>query len=103
MIPIFCGFENFPSDKKLRFFIEFQSFGSNVEKRQAILKELKDMEDFKVNKNALNPESRFSRVYSKTINLKTNNEEDYLKHMNDIYFKSKDILDKVIEISSKYL
>lgn len=49
------------------------------------------------------PESRFSRVYSRTINLKTNNEENYLKYMNDIYSKSSDMLDKVIEISSKYL
>lgn len=103
MIPILFGFENFPSDKKLRFFIEFQSFGSNVEKRQAILEEMKEMDDFKVHKNALNPESRFSRVYSRTINLKTNNEENYLKHMNDIYSESKYMLDKVIEISSKYL
>lgn len=103
MIPILCGFENYPSDKKLRFFIEFQSFGNNVEKRQAILKEIKDTDDFKVHKNALNPESRFSRVYSRTINLKINNEENYLKHMNDIYSESKYMLDKVIEISSKYL
>ncbi len=103
MIPILCGFENYPSDKKLRFFIEFQSFGSNVEKRQAILKEMKYMDCFKVHKNALNPESRFSRVYSKTVNLKNDNEETYLKYMREMYFESKDILNKVIEVASKYL
>lgn len=103
MIPIFCGFENVPNSNKLRFFIEFQSFGSNIEKRQGILKEIRDMDSFKVHKNALNPESRFSRVYSRTINLKNDNEETYLKYMREMYFESKDILNKVIEVASKYL
>lgn len=102
-IPIFCIFENMPNSNKLRFFIEFQSFGSNVDKRQAILKEIRDIDCFKVHKNALNPESRYSRVYSKTINLKNDNEETYLKYMREMYFESKDILNKVIEVSSKYL
>lgn len=98
--PIYYIFNNrLKKNNRLRMFIEVQSFGDNYQKRQEFLHELNKLDDFQIKERSFNPESRYTRIYSKSIVVNDITEDKILKYMNELYRDSLKDLDEILKVA----
>ncbi|WP_273326873.1 hypothetical protein [Vallitalea guaymasensis] len=77
-------------------FIEVQSFGDNYQKRQEFLHRLNKIDGFEVKERSFNPESRYTRIYSRSVVINDITESKILELMNKMYRDSLQDLDKIL-------
>lgn len=102
-IPIYYGFNNGLKNNRLRMFIQVQSFGENYLKRIELLQRLNGMDEFDIKQKSFNPESRYTRIYSKSIVVNEITESKILGLMNKLYKDSLKVLEKILEAAMETL
>ncbi|TCK98056.1 PD-(D/E)XK nuclease superfamily protein [Natranaerovirga hydrolytica] len=101
--PIYYIFDNKLKNNRLRMFIEVQTFGENYKQRQEFLRKLNEIDRFTISEKSFNPESRYTRVYSISIILRTITEQNILNAMNKIYRDSITVLDEILLVATSVL
>ena len=101
--PVYCIFHNRLKDNRMYFYIELQDFGDNYELRQKILKDLETNHGYKISKKSYNPESKYTRIYSKSVVINEITKENIFENMKSLYKNGIEDLDTVVRVCRKIL
>ncbi|PKM65837.1 MAG: hypothetical protein CVU95_13625 [Firmicutes bacterium HGW-Firmicutes-2] len=101
--PIYYIFNNMLQYNKFKMFIQVQTFGDNYRKREKFLRKLNELDRFTIRENSFNPESKYTRIYMRSVYLKSITKQDILAYMNDMYRESLKVLEEIIVIATSIL
>jgi hypothetical protein len=101
--PIYYIFNNMLQYNKFKMFIQVQTFGDNYRKREKFLRKLNELDRFTIRENSFNPESKYTRIYMRSVYLKSITKQDILAYMNDMYRESLKVLEEIIVVATSIL